>query len=88
MDILRNIGGYVNTKYWWNEKLIKKIMKMFEKTLKNYIRSNNRYFEVFLLEKFIYVWYSLSYLIIISCASIKNINFVSIHLLLSYIKYC
>ena len=63
-------------------------MKMFEKTLKNDIRSNNRYFEVFLLEKFIYVWYSLSYLIIISCASIKNINFVSIHLLLSYIKYC
>ena len=63
-------------------------MKMFEKTLKNDIRSNNRYFEVFLLEKFIYVWYSLSYLIIISCALIKNINFVSIHLLLSYIKYC
>ena len=63
-------------------------MKMFEKTLKNDIRSNNRYFEVFLLEKFIYVWYSLSYLIIISCASIKNINFVSVHLLLSYIKYC
>ena len=30
-------------------------MKMFEKTLKNDIRSNNRYFEVFLLEKFIYV---------------------------------
>ena len=56
---------------------------MLGKTLKNGIRSNNRYFEVVLLKKLIYVWYSLSYSIIISCSSIKNINFVSIHSLLS-----
>ena len=62
-------------------------MKNIEKNSKNDIISNNRHFKVILLNKIIYVWYNLSYLLIISYVWIKNINFISVYLLLSYIKY-
>ena len=38
-------------------------------------KSNNRHFEIILLKKLIYVWYNLSYSIIISRASIKKYEF-------------
>ena len=42
-------------------------------------------FKFVLFNNLIYVWYNLSYLIIKLYVSIKNINFISIHLLLSCI---
>ena len=36
-------------------------MEIFEKVSKNDIRNNNRYIEVVLLNKLIYVWYNLWY---------------------------
>ena len=58
-----------------------KILKILRKILKNYTRSKNRHFKGFLKK-----WYML-HLIIISFTSIKNINFINEHLLLSCIIY-
>ena len=61
-------------------------MKILRKNLnKNYLRSKNRHFKVFFKNKFDI--YNLPYLIIISSTLIKNINFISIRLLLSCIIY-
>ena len=60
---------------------------MLRKTLKNDMRSNDKYFEIVSLKKLIYMLCTISYSIIVSCVSIKNINFISMYLLLSYIKY-
>ena len=57
-----------------------------EKNSKNDIISNNRHFKVILSKKIINVLYNLSYLIIISYTPIKNMNFISVHLLLNYIN--
>ena len=57
-----------------------------EKNSKNDIISNNRHFKVILSKKIINVLYNLSYLIIISYTPMKNMNFISVHLLLNYIN--
>ena len=68
---------------------------MLRKILNNYIKTKNKHFKsYFFLKKmidiyiYIYIYiYNLSYLIIILFTLIKNINFISVHLLLSYIIY-
>ena len=79
--VLTNISvtwfyGYQSVKkYQWifwhkimmKEKLLK-THKNIKKNSKNDIKSNNEYFEVVLLKKLVFVWYNLSYSMIISCA--------------------